>query len=481
MDLSREMRRLKNKWITGTAWPKRLEWLELTGVRGWTGQRIDFSFPIVALVGENGSGKSTILQAAAAAYRSPGKDLFASDFFPDTPFEQISGANIRYTYRQGQDTITRTVRKPSNRWRGNPERPERPVTYIDLRRIQPVGARTGYSKLLKAGISAEMFREFDALKLQRLTQIVGKHYTGAGISVTDAGVDKPIPVMRVGDATYSGFHQGAGEIAAAELLAVEYSKYGIVLIDEIETSLHPRAQRRLLRDLAKVALEQELQILLSTHSPFILGELPPEARIYLMNGAEGKMVVTGVSPEFAMSRMDEEAHPECDIYVEDQRAATLVSEVLAVCDRDLLYRSRLIPYGAASVGLALGIMASQKKFPRASLVFLDGDQSTAPGCILLPGEDAPERVVFEKLKEVSWSKVADRIGRQPSETIDALNASMTLSNHHEWVSHSADKLGLGGEILWQALASLWASLCANPSELRSISEPVSDALGEHDR
>jgi recombinational DNA repair ATPase RecF len=141
--LSTDMRRLQNKWNAGAGWPKRLEWLEIQGVRGWTGQRVDFSFPIVAIVGENGSGKSTVLQAAAAAYKAQTNDRFASDFFPDTPFERITAAAIRYSYRQGQNSQTGTVRKPTNRWRGNPDRPTRPVEYVDLRRIQPVGARTG--------------------------------------------------------------------------------------------------------------------------------------------------------------------------------------------------------------------------------------------------------------------------------------------------------------------------------------------------
>lgn len=69
---SKEMRRLEAKWLQGTNWPKRLEWMEISGLRGWTGHRIEFRFPITAVVGENGSGKSTILQAAAASYRSPG-------------------------------------------------------------------------------------------------------------------------------------------------------------------------------------------------------------------------------------------------------------------------------------------------------------------------------------------------------------------------------------------------------------------------
>lgn len=476
MALSSEMRRLQNKWATGSGWPKRLEWMEIGGVRGWTGQRIDFQFPIVALVGENGSGKSTVLQAAAAVYKSTPKDRYASDFYPDTPYERISGATIRFSYRQGAQSQTSTVRKPTNRWRGNPDRPERQVEYVDLRRIQPVGARVGYAKLLKAGVVEGQYRPFDAAKLSRLTNIVGKPYIGAGISVTDAGADKPIPVLEIEGIRYSGFHQGAGEIAAAELLAADYPKYGVVLIDELETSLHPRAQRRLMRDLARIAREQELQIVLTTHSPYILDELPPEARIYLMDGAGGKTAVAGVSPEFAMTRMDDEQHPECDVYVEDGRAAALLSEILVATDRELLSRSKIIPYGAASVGMALGIMASQKRFPRPSLVYLDGDQAPATGCIVLPGEDAPERVVFEALQSAGWPDISSRIGRSPSETIDALNASMTMDNHHDWIRSAADRLTLGGDILWQALAASWAKNCASADQRTRVSQPIRDAI-----
>jgi len=476
--LSTEMRRLQNKWRTGAGWPKRLEWIEINGVRGWTGQRVDFNFPIVAIVGENGSGKSTVLQAAAAAYRAPENDRFASDFFPDTPFEKITAANIRYSYRQGQNSQTGNVRKPTNRWRGNPDRPERPVQYVDLRRIQPVGARTGYAKLLKSGVTEGKWAEFDADKLQRLTQIVGKNYSSAGISITDAGPDKPIPVLRTDSVRYSGFHQGAGEIAAAELLAVDYPKYGIILVDEVETSLHPRAQRRLIRDLARIAAAQELQIVLTTHSPYVLDELPPEARIYLMQGSSGKTVVTGVSPEFAMTRMDEEQHPECDLYVEDERAKVMLAEILVQKDRDLLTRSKIIPFGAASVGLALGQMVQQKRFPRPSLVFLDGDQPAAVGCLSLPGEDAPERVVFDALSKKQWPDVATRIQRGFSETIDSLNRAMNIQNHHDWVQTAADQLAVGGDILWQVLASAWAKNCATSAEIESCATPVQDGLSE---
>src|SRR6185312_4888817 len=98
MPISVEMRRLQNKWQAGSGWPRRLETLEITGVRGWVGQRIDFSFPIVAIVGENGSGKSTIIQCAASVYQSenPKWTYFPSLFFPDTPWERIKAAKIEY-------------------------------------------------------------------------------------------------------------------------------------------------------------------------------------------------------------------------------------------------------------------------------------------------------------------------------------------------------------------------------------------------
>lgn len=476
--LSSEMRKLQNKWSNGNHWPRQLEWLEITGIRGWTGQRVDFKFPIVALVGENGSGKSTILQAAAAVYKAKTKkeERFASDFFPDTPFERITAASIRFSYREGDRSQSKTVRKPTDRWRGNPERPERKVEYVDLSRIQPVGARVGYSQLLKAGVTEGAHAAFDENKLKRLAQIVGKSYSGAGLSITSAGEKRFIPVLKIGDERYSGFHQGAGEIAATELLAVDYPKFGLLLIDEIETSLHPKAQRRLIRDLASIAREKELQIVLTTHSPYILSELPPEARIYLMNGVAGKQAVTGVSPEFAMTRMDEEQHPECDVYVEDPRAAIWVAEALAKEDRDLLSRVKLIPYGSASVGNALGQMANGNRFPRPSVVFLDGDQPSAVGCHILPGGDAPERVIFEALAAAGWPAVAPKVGRGSAETIDALNAAVVIANHHEWVLNAADRLGLGGEILWQALAAAYVSECATAEMLAEIVEPVRDAL-----
>lgn len=480
MPISNEMRRLEVKWKMQTGWPKRLEWIEIKGLRGWEGQRFTLSFPIMAIVGENGAGKSTLLQCAGAVYRQPSrsgkKSRFASDFFPSTPWDNIGGVTIAFAGRQGDHSFIQSIRKPGERWRGNPERPERDVEWIDLSRIQPVPARVGYSRLAKSGNREVSSDPFDAPRLQRLSRIMGRDYELAKMALTDADKRRSVPVLAIEGSEYSGFHQGAGETTITELLEADFPPYGIVLIDEVETSLHPRAQRRLIRDLAAICRERELQVVLTTHSPYILDELPLEARAYIMTTSEGRSIVYGVSPDFAMTRMDDVAHFECDLYVEDEHAKTMLTEILAAHQRDSVRRCQIIPFGSAQVGQALGLMTLGDRFPRPSCVFLDGDQGNASGCFHLPGGDAPERVVFNSLRANNWLETPSRTGRDFSEFADACSDAMSHGDHHEWVKLAASRLVLGGEILWQAMCAEWASSCLEATEAARVVQPIADWL-----
>ena len=479
MGLSKEMRLLQRKWASGQGWPKRLDALEISGVRGWTGQRMDFQFfPMVALVGENGVGKSTVLQAAASIYRGPTKRMkFPSAHFPDTPWERIERASIKWWVREGQTTREGSVRKESTRWRGNPDRRERNVENIDLSRIQPVSARVGYFRLAKPQHKEVSSVSFDEDRLSRLSNILGKKYAIASMSLTDFDATRSVPVIQHKDAKYSGFHGGAGETAMLELLENDIPQNSLVVIDEIETSLHPRSQRQLIRDLADICRVKEVQIIMSTHSPYILDELPEEARLYIWEGAEGREIMKGVSPEFAMTKMDLEQHPELDIYVEDEAAQIMLREIIIAHSTNVIGRCLIIPYGAASVGQSLGQMVQGNRFPRPTRVFLDGDQPDAPGCIRLPGGDAPERVVFEEMAAVEWKDVAIRVGRPHSSLVDACNRAMTFDGHHEWVRLAADELTLGGQNLWQVLCSVWAKECLSAGKAKMAVDPLLDALG----
>ena len=479
LPISNEVRRLRSKWDAGTGWPKRLDWLEIKNIRGWEGQRFELRFPIMAVVGENGSGKSTILQAAASLYRSPGaglKDKFAADYFPETPWDSVREAEIRAQAKEGDALKPFAVRKLTDRWR-NGQRLERNVVFLDLSRIQPLSARTGYTKLANAGFKEVSAEPFDSVRLTRYSQIMGREYDAARMAMTSADPKRPVSVIGQHGKPYSGFHSGAGEITMAELIQADLPKHSLVLIDEIESSLHPRVQRRLISDLANKCRELDLQVILTTHSPYVLDELPPDARAHILVTPSGRReIVYGVSPAFAMSKMDDVPQIECDLYVEDPHAAAMLTEILAAHTPGVVSRCRTIPFGAASVGRALGEMIAGQKFPDASCVFLDGDQGTAVGCINLPGEDSPERVVFSALALENWLELNKRIGRSYPDTVDACARAMTLGDHHEWVRSAATALVLGGDTLWQAMCAEWASKILTAADASQVTQPVADAL-----
>lgn len=456
MALSNEMRRLDTKWQTRNGWPKWLSWLEIKGIRGWSEQRISFDFPIVAIVGENGSGKSTVLQAAACAYKNQSKQtFFPAEFFPETAWDNLHDVRLAFGYRQGNQNFDRSIRKPTTRWLGQPDRPERRVVYIDLSRLQPVGTRVGYARIAKNKHLEKSSTPFNDSQLLRLSQIMGRDYDHAKMAISDIDPSREIPVLSKARQPYSGFHQGSGETTVAELLRAELPEYGLVIIDEIESSLHPRAQRRLIRDLAVAARDRECQIILSTHSPYVLEELPLSARTYILETSRTKEIANGVSPQFAMTKMDDERYPECELFVEDVRAEIWLQQILSRHAPELFIRCATIPYGAANLGVALGQMVDRQRFPRRTRVFLDGDQGEATGCILLPGGDAPERVVFEKLKQENWLNLWSRIGRDVSMVSDYCSRAMTLPDHHDWVRYAANQLMCGGDVLWQGMCAEW--------------------------
>ena len=73
-----------------------------------------------------------------------------------------------------------------------------------------------------------------------------------------------------------------------------------------------------------------------------MSELPYEARAYIVETEAGRNIVYGVSPEFAMTKMDDVPQYECDLYVEDKRAQALIVEILFAHAPSVVSRCRTI-------------------------------------------------------------------------------------------------------------------------------------------
>ncbi len=472
--MSDEMRKLEAKWVNRNGWPKWLQWVQIRGIRGWEGQRVEFDFPIVAIAGENGSGKSTILQCAACAYQSQTHETwYPSEFFPETAWDRSQDIRIEFSYKQGvgAQPVESSIRKPTTRWLGQPSRPERQVYYIGLDRLQPVSTRVGYARIAKTKHTEASATNFDEEQIKRLSFIMGEDYDSAKLALSNIDSSRKIPVLSNNGVVYSGYHHAMGELTAAELISNEINKYSLLIIDEIESSLHVRTQRRMIRDLARIAREKECQVIISTHSPAVLEELPISARTYILRTNSSRSIVVGVTPQFAMTKMDDKDHPDTELYIEDERAGAWLSEILSKYAPDMVMRTKIIPYGKANLGIALGQLVKEQRLPRPTVVILDGDQDLSDGCCKMPGDDAPERVVFKKLKENNWGGLPERIIREYADVADACSRAMTLQNHHEWVRSAANTLRYPPDTLWISMCAEWVKN-SEASEVAALVEYI---------
>jgi hypothetical protein len=90
-------------------------------------------------VGENGTGKSTILKCAACGYENAdrSKRFFPSSFFVETHWDTISGVTIDYRVKLGASVRTYRTTKPSQRWRVPEDMPNRNVFLMNVSRTLP--------------------------------------------------------------------------------------------------------------------------------------------------------------------------------------------------------------------------------------------------------------------------------------------------------------------------------------------------------
>ena len=136
--------------------------LKCEGFRG-VNASIDFDFPITAIVGKNGSGKSTIAQLCLCGFRyrdNQNKPYDASDYFSigsffiksymdPAPYTDVAFARYRYAVSESEVGITQlslwseldddilyskenTIRRVHKDWGGYKNRPSRKTIYFGM-------------------------------------------------------------------------------------------------------------------------------------------------------------------------------------------------------------------------------------------------------------------------------------------------------------------------------------------------------------
>lgn len=470
-------------------WHQFLKAIKIENIHGWEGQELILKFPIVAIVGENGIGKSTFLKAAVCAYKNKtGKDFYPSNMFLKTQWDEkgLAGATISYKVREGEKTSELRWRK-TNDWGFAPQKkkPIRNVYFLDISRTLPLDATAGYAKIAKAASKeAGEKTEFSEESLHSLSYVLGQNYTRARFTATEINSGREVGLLTKETGEISQFHQGAGEDSMMDIFKLLQSipKYSLLVIDEVENSLHPQAQRRFIRYLLQLTRIKKLQIILSTHSPFVLEELPAVARVMLTRLSDKKEILYNISPEFALSSIDDVLHPELYAYLEDEEAVIFFQELLKQKpDKYHEYCAKIMAYpvGSCSVVGTLGKLEKGNKLPNKCIAIVDGDKKREyPQCFSLPGEMAPEKQVLTDLKKIDWGQLDDRFGIGAGMLFRVLDDAIILPEHHEWTTYIGDRIRKSNAIVWTILVEEWCARCLTEEYKELFFDSIENALNK---
>lgn len=389
--------------------------LTLNPVRGFQNETIKFDFPVTALIGPNGGGKTTILGAAACAYISekPGR------FFSKSGSLDNSMQNWRINYElidrdvNPKDSLFKSCKFKSRKWyRDNMNRE---VAVFGVSRTVPATERAELRKCASTVFSYRTSAEssFEKIVIDSASKVLGKEISG--YSQIKIGNDGRVSLLKGQTDThisYSEFHFGAGESSVIRVIMrmESLADNSLVLIEEIENGLHPVATQRMVEYLIDFCKRKKSQVIFTTHSNDALLPLPPKAIWAAINNTlfQGKLDIK------SLRTITGQVDSLLAIFVEDEFAKSWIETIIS--EDSAMIENSIEVHAMSGDGTAVAVNKYHNEDPSVrfkSICIIDGDsrQNDSPekNIYRLPGE-SPEKYIYEKVKEVISNPNNSKIG-----------------------------------------------------------------------
>ena len=399
--------------------------VRLDGLRGLDNLRVVFDYPVSVIAGANATGKSTVLFAAACAYRVP--HAGAKDFVPSTLFPNYRpkaggredatreiALEFEYATPAGRRSMRWRYTKSWNRsymGRRNGAQPERQVYLRTLSNMSNPSEVRGVLSMSRLTAEPDE-KPLTASQIEFAQQMLPFRYS----EVVDlsSGSKALLFAAQEGGVAYSELHMAAGERAILRLSQeIAQLDGALVLIDEVEAGLHPWLQQLLMMQLQQLALRNDLQVIVTSHSPVVLDSVPPNGRIFLERDDAGRVKVRPPYRDMVQDALYGRSHETLNVLCEDEAAEGVLHGVL-----DFL----LPKQGIGRQSVRIGRDTGATEFPAHARAFrkfgqvhhfvfvLDGDKRTSElerrirasaefdvPVLYLPGRGAPEAWVWGEL------------------------------------------------------------------------------------
>lgn len=325
--------------------PKFLKSIKLEPFRHISSLTVNFNHPISVISGTNRSGKSTILMAIACSHfnflkrNSQNGNLERHTWSSLMQFtnKDVQSQDWTYfiTYKTGKKIETKKGERKhtTKKWNGIGKKESqfkfRDVVFIDLDRILPA---RNFSKVIfnrtKSANEHSISPNNSGVITEYLCYILEESFELNKLATYQ---DKDIFKYRNSN-QYSSYNAATGEEVLTRIIidVVEANRDSLILIDEIEIGLHPKVQRRLIEVLYNIAINDNKQFILSSHSQTVLSSLPDTARIFIEKDYSNNFkCIQNISVNAALSKMDSISYPLIDLYCEDEIAEKIIGKILS--------------------------------------------------------------------------------------------------------------------------------------------------------
>lgn len=421
----------------------KLNTLEIVNFRHIQNQTVEFGKYLTVITGLNGTGKSSILGWIAQLCDYKAKDitildtLFKEDyrnvfkFCPSNDYDKEYEVRFHYNsenslIEESKNIETRYVEKTEKspeRYRtdfdGRGKALDHPIIYMGLKRLIPLATESKISTF-KSTIPSKFSITYSNL-IREIFVLVNDKINPEAIKSTNK------KLLAIQTDAYGHLGNSAGQDNISQIISALISfeilkekkgadfKGGIILIDELDSTLYAASQCKLIDILFRYARKLEIQIIFTTHSIEILeylsSKIGDETKVNYFNLVDGKVKNTiNPSIEYVKRKIKNEIAQAQNI---EKINFICEDEVAEYFTKNLLNNSELkkiinVEKGPFPDGTIISMAESNHSIFKKVYYVLDGDvkekfktRKIPPRIVFLPSTSRPETILYKFIINLS--------------------------------------------------------------------------------